>query len=155
MLHRNVLVRNHVFVALLGIKKSFTQWLVKTFHMHYQPSFWKDLESPPSKVATSKINYVQPNFGFLMPDMSVFTLLSYNNDHPLVKSCLLSSHLSAFTRWLHHHQHVMYTQGYWLFNPLLRIINLAINYTWFRIRIFVNSVPPTSGVANASSWHSY
>ena len=61
-------------------------------------SYFERTLNPPSKVATSKINYVQPNFGFWCQTCLFFTLLPHNNDRPLVKSCLLTSHLSTFTR---------------------------------------------------------
>ena len=157
MLHWNLLVRNHVLVALLEIKKSFIQWLVKIFHMHRQLLFWKDLECP---FESSDIwdQLCAAELWLLVPDMSVFTLLSYNNGRPLITSCLwqvifcihmlhtLPSANSVYERVLTI-QFPFKNYVSWVISQLLRKKNSK--------KRNVASVLPTSGVANALSQHSY
>ena len=58
-------------VALFAIEKSFTLWLVETFHVHRQLLFWKDLECP---LESSDIwdQLCAARLWLLVPDLSVF-----------------------------------------------------------------------------------
>ena len=153
MLHWNLLVRNHVLVALLEIKKSFIQWLVKIFHMHRQLLFWKDLECP---FESSDIwdQLCAAGLWLLVPDLSSYVVViqqwpSISQIVPFDKSSFCIHVLHTLPSANSVYKRVLTLQFPFLKLSLycLQVPSMKTNH--------VSSVPPTSGVANASSWHSY
>ena len=152
---RNVLVRNHVLVASPVTKQNFTQWLVKTLCI-FCTSRNLSLKRPFMPLESSDIwdQLCAAGLWLLVPDLSSYVVViqqwpSISQIVPFDKSSFCIHVLHTLPSANSVYKRVLTLQF-----PFLKLSLYCSQVPSMKTN-HVSSVPPTSGVANASSWHSY